>query len=122
MRLGKFGPGIYNFNKAVEQNPDSIVNLNRLAWALVTVEDASLRDANKAIEAAGRACELTGNKDAEYLDTLAVTYAAAGRFEEAKETAKKALSIAKSSGRADLAGEIQERIKLYEAGKPYRQK
>ncbi|MGD0551369.1 MAG: tetratricopeptide repeat protein [Sedimentisphaerales bacterium] len=122
MRLDKYGPGIYNFNKAIEQKPDSIVNLNRLAWALATVEDTSLRDANKAIEAAGRACELTGNNDAEYLDTLAVTYAAAGRFEEAKATAKKALSIVKSSDREDLAGEIQERIKLYEAGQPYRQK
>ena len=122
MRLGKYGPGIYNFNKAVEQKPDSIVNLNRLAWALATVEDTSLRDANKAIDAARRACELTGNNDAEYLDTLAVTYAAAGRFEEAKATANKALSIAKSSGREDLASEIQERIKLYETEQPYRQK
>jgi tetratricopeptide (TPR) repeat protein len=122
MRLGKYGPGIYNFNKAVEQKPDSIVNLNRLAWALATVEDTSLRDANKAIEAAGRACELTGNNNAEYLDALAVTYAAAGRFEEAKATASKALSIAKEMGREDLAGEIEKRIKLYEAGQPYRQK
>lgn len=122
MRLGRYGPGIYNFNKAVEQKPDSIVNLNRLAWALATVEDTSLRNANKAIEAAGRACELTGNKEAEYLDTLAMTYAAAGRFEEAKTTAEKALNIAKSSGREDLAGEIEKRIKLYEARQPYRQK
>ena len=122
MRLGKYGPGIYNFNKAVEQKPDSIENLNRLAWALATVEDISLSDANKAIEAAGRACELTGNKNAEYLDTLAVTYAAAGRFEEAKVTAKKALSIAKETSREELADEIQKRIKLYETGQPYRQK
>ncbi len=122
MRLGKYGPGIYNFNKAVEQKPDSIINLNRLAWALATVENTSLRNANKAIEAAGRVCELTGNNNAEYLDTLAVTYAAAGRFEEAKATAGKALSIAKTNKQEALAGEIQERIKLYEAGQPYRQK
>jgi protein O-mannosyl-transferase len=122
MRMGKYGPGIYNFNKAVEQKPDSIVNLNRLAWAMATVEDTSLRDANKAIEAAGRACELTGDKDAEYLDTLAVTYAAADRFEEAKATAEKALSIAKANRQEDLAGAIEKRIKLYETGQPYRQK
>jgi tetratricopeptide (TPR) repeat protein len=122
MRLGKYGPGIYNFNKAVEQKPDSIVNLNRLAWALATVEDTSLRDANKAIDAARRACELTGNNDAEYLDTLAVAYAAGGRFEEAKATANKALSAARATGREDLAGEIEKRIKIYEAGQPYRQK
>jgi tetratricopeptide (TPR) repeat protein len=122
MRLGKYGPGIYNFNKAVEQKPDSIVNLNRQAWALATVEDTSLRDANKAIEAAGRACELTGNNNAEYLDTLAVTYAAAGRFEDAKTTAEKALHIAKETDRENLAVEIQNRIKLYQANQQYRQK
>ncbi len=122
MRLGKYGPGIYNFNKAVENKPDSIVNLNCLAWALATVEDTSLRDVNRAIEAAGRVCELTDNNNAEYLDTLAITYAAAGRFEEAKATAGKALIIAKANKQEALAGEIKERIKLYEGGQPYRRK
>jgi hypothetical protein len=46
----------------------------------------------------------------------------AGKFGDAKTTAEKALSAARVAGREDLAGEIQERIKLYEAGKPYRQK
>ena len=55
------------------------------------------------------------------LDTLAVAYAAADRFDEAKATAEKALNIAKSSGKEDLAGKIQKRIKLYEAGQPYRE-
>ena len=56
------------------------------------------------------------------LDTLAVSYAAAGRFEEAIATAEKALNIAKETDRESLVVGIQERIKFYEAGQPYRQK
>ncbi len=55
------------------------------------------------------------------LDTLGAAYASAGKFAEAKATAEKALNIAKSSGKEDLAGKIQKRIKLYEAGQPYRE-
>ncbi len=84
--------------------------------------EVSIENANKAIEFAQHACELTGYNEAEFLDTLAAAYAAAGRFEEAKATAEKALRSQRSSGREDLAGEIEKRIKLYEAGQPYRQK
>jgi Flp pilus assembly protein TadD len=121
-RLGRNDMAIRNYTKALELKPDTINALNNLALTLVTAEDTSLRDANKAIDYARRACELTGNKDAVYLDTLAVTYAAAGRFDEAKTTAQKALKIAKETGRDKLVVAIQERIKFYEAGQPYQQK
>ena len=120
--LGKYESAIQNWTRALELKPDSADALNNIAWLLATFGEVSTENANKAIELAQHACELTGYNDPEFLDTLAVTYAAAGRFEEAKATANKALSIAKSSGREDLAGEIQERIRLYEAGQPYRQK
>ena len=76
----------------------------------------------KAVELAQHTCELTGYKDPSLLDTLAVAYAAAGRFDEAKATAEKALNIAKETGRENLAVAIQERIKLYQANQQYRQK
>jgi protein O-mannosyl-transferase len=122
IQMDNYESAIENLTKAIELKPNNIGALNNLAWALVTVNDISKRDANRAIEYARRACELTGDKEAGLLDTLAVAYAAGGRFEEAKATAEKALSIAKSSGRKDLASEIEKRIKLYEAGQPYRQK
>jgi tetratricopeptide (TPR) repeat protein len=122
IKMDNYEPAIENLTKAIELKPNNIGALNNLAWALATVENTSLRDANRAIEYARHACELTGNKEAGLLDTLAVAYAAGGRFEEAKATAEKALSIAKEMGREELAGKIENRIKLYEAGKPYRQK
>ena len=122
MQVGKYDLAIENLSKAIELRPDNAEILNNLAWSYATVNDTSMQDANKAIELAQHACKLTGYNDPGFLDTLAVAYAAGGRFEEAKATAEKALSIATASGQEKLAGEIQERIKLYEAGQPYRQK
>ncbi len=120
-RLGRTDMATKNFTKALELKPDSINSLNNLAVALATADDASLRDANKAIYYARRACELTDSKDAVYLDTLAMTYNSAGKFEEANAAAKKALSIAKTRGQEKLAAEIEKRLKSYEA-QSYREK
>jgi spermidine synthase len=121
-QLGKYELASRNWNKAADLKPDNISVLNSMAWLLATVDNPSIQDANKAVELAQHACELTGYKDPSLLDTLAVAYAAAGRFDEAKATAEKALNIAKEAGRENLAGNIEKRIKLYEAGQPYRQK
>jgi protein O-mannosyl-transferase len=121
-QLGKYDIAIENWTKAAELKPDDAELLNNLAWLLATVDKTTTEDAAKAIKLAQRACELTGYNDAAYLDTLGATYAAAGKFEEAKTLAGKALSIAIASEQEKVAGEIKKRIKLYEAGQPYREK
>jgi len=122
VQSGKYEPAIQNWTRALELKPDSVDALNNIAWLLATFGEVSTENANKAIELAQHACELTGYNDPEFLDTLAAAYASAGKFGDAKATAEKALIAARAAGREDLAGEIQERIKLYEAGQPYRQK
>jgi protein O-mannosyl-transferase len=121
-QLGRYESAIQNWTRALELKPDNAEVLNNLGWLLATFGEVSIENANKAIELSQRACELTGYNDAEFLDTLAAAYASASKFGDAKATAEKALSIAKSSGREDLASEIEKRIKLYEAGQPYREK
>jgi len=121
-QLGKYEMAIQNWSRAVELKPDSANVLNNLAWLLATVDDVSVQDANKAIELAQRACELTDYKDAAILDTLAVAYAAAGRFNDAVRTAEKAINATKAHGQENLASEIQKRIELYKAGHAYIQK
>ena len=56
------------------------------------------------------------------LDTLAVTYAEAGKFDDAKATAEKALNFARMAGQAALAREIDSRLQLYKKGLPYQGK
>jgi tetratricopeptide (TPR) repeat protein len=122
IQAGKYDLAIQNLTKAIELKPDNIDVLNKLAWVFAAVDNTSIHNAQKAVEFAQQGCELTGYKDPMLLDTLAVAYAAAGRFDEAKATAEKALSIAKETGRENLAVEIQNRIKLYQANQRYRQK
>jgi len=118
-QLGNYELAIQNWNRALELKPDSAEVLNNLAWLYATVGDSSVQDANKAIELAERACELTGHKKAEFLDTLAAAYAAGGRFDEAKATAEKALDAAKAAKQEDLAGRIENRLQLYQEGRRY---
>jgi tetratricopeptide (TPR) repeat protein len=121
-KQSKYGPAIENWTWAAELKPNNVVVLNNLAWLLATAEDASVEDANKAIGLAQRACELTGHKDPDSLDTLAAAYAAAGRFDDAVTTARQAADFARAGGRENLSDEIQQRMKLYQAGRRYRQK
>ncbi len=55
------------------------------------------------------------------LDVLAAAYAANGRFADAVTVASRAREIALAQGRDQQAAEIGGRIRLYQAGKPYRQ-
>ena len=121
-QLGKYELAIPNLTKAVELRPNDTDVLNNLAWVLATANDVPLQNATKATEYAARACKLTGYNRPELLDTLAVAYASAGKFEEAKAIAGKALSIARAADQKNLAAEIERQIKLYEAGQPYQQK
>ena len=65
---------------------------------------------------------MTDYNDPELLDTLAAAYASAGDFSKAIETAEKAIKLAEAAGRKDYSREIQARLQLYKAGKPYREK
>jgi protein O-mannosyl-transferase len=119
-QLGQYDAAIQNWAKALELQPNSVDVLNNLGWLYATYGDITAEKANQAINYASRACELTEYKNAEYLDALGAALAAAGKFEEAKAAAQKALDIAKAGGQA--TDEIEKRIKLYEAGQPYHQK
>jgi tetratricopeptide (TPR) repeat protein len=109
------------WNMALELEPNNILISNSAAWLLATTDDTSIEDANRAIVLSERACELTGYKDPSILDTLAAAYAASGKFEDAISTANKAVDSAKATGHKDLANDIQERIKLYQARQRYHQ-
>jgi tetratricopeptide (TPR) repeat protein len=122
IQLGKYEAALQNLSRAIELKPDYIEALNDMAWVLATVDDVSVQDANRAISYAERACELTGYKEANLLDTLAAAYAASGRFNDAITTAGQAVEAAKTNGKEDLANEIQNSIKLYQTGQRKRQK
>jgi tetratricopeptide (TPR) repeat protein len=88
-----------------------------LAWLLAAGSDR-VRDGKQAVEHATRACELSEWKIPGYVDTLAAAHAEAGDFDRAVAFQKKALAFPdlNEAGRK----EWQERLRLYEQMKPYR--
>ena len=79
---------------ALSLDPSRVSVLNNLAFALAGRADPSRDDIRRAVELAERAAELTSRSDPRILMTLAVTYRAAGRAEEAEETLRSARRIA----------------------------
>jgi protein O-mannosyl-transferase len=121
-QLGRYEPAIQNWTKVAELEPNNAEVLNNLAWLLATTGDVSSQDADRAVKSAKRACESTGYKDPEFVDTLAAAYASAGRFSEAIETAEKAIKLAEAAGQKELAETIQNRLEQYKASRPYHER
>src|SRR5207249_3656035 len=113
--------GIREYREAVRSKPDWVEALNNLAWLLATHTAPTFRNGEEAIRLAQHAVERTGHKDAETLDTLAASYAEAGRFAEAAKAARQGLALAQAAGQKDLAAQIQARLQLYQSGKAYRE-
>jgi tetratricopeptide (TPR) repeat protein len=118
--VGRAGEAVEHYHQVLRLLPDSKAAHNSLAWLLATREPANGGDPARAVPLAERACELSGQENAQCLDTLAAAYAAAGRFADAVMTAERAVQLAASSGQTTLAKNIQSRLEWYRAGRPYR--
>ena len=118
---GKLDQALVHWEDALRLKADWVNVLNNLAWLKAAYEQEPFYKPNEAVQLAEQAAELTEYKKPDLLDTLSVAYAAAGRFDEAIETAEKAIELANSSEQNDLAEEITKHLELYKAGKPYRQ-
>jgi Tfp pilus assembly protein PilF len=106
-----------HLEQAIELNPKDVGAVNSLAWLLSTCPMEGIRDGAKAVELAEQLCSTTGRKVGPFMDTLGAAYAEAGRFAEAVDAATAALDLAEQG---PTAQEIQRRLELYQAGKPFR--
>ncbi|MGB9624875.1 MAG: tetratricopeptide repeat protein, partial [Phycisphaerae bacterium] len=118
LALGRTEQAIRQYRAVLAVRPDSPGVCNNLAWVLATRGRPS--DAAEAVQLAQRACQATGWRDATALDTLAAAYAAQGRFAEAVETVRRGIDRAVSGGRQDLVADMNDRLRLYRTGRPYR--
>lgn len=109
------------FAMAYERNPDSPNLLARWAWQLATAPEASYRDGKAALEFAARANERSGSKVAEHLEALAAAWAENGRFDQAVEFQRQAITAARLPYQVKKAPAMEERLALYLAQKPYRE-
>ena len=109
----EFKMAVRNCDKTPQPDPREA-----MALLLATCPTEGLRDGEKAVEYATKACELTKGRDWICLDTLAAAYAEADDFDSAVKWANKALESAPAGNQ----GPIRERIALYQDKKPYRLK
>jgi len=109
-----------HYREALRLKPENLEALNNLAWFLATHPQAEFRNGAQAVELAERACRLTSFKVPSVIGTLAAAYAEAGRFDEAAKSALQASTLAAMLGEASLAATNQTLLKLYQAGKAYR--
>jgi tetratricopeptide (TPR) repeat protein len=117
---GQAEEAVVHYREAVRLSPNTALYLNDLAWLRATNPKAELRDGAEAVRLAELACELSGGKEARFWGTLDAAYAEAGRFADAQATAAKTRELALASREPELAGQAEQRMALYRAGKPYR--
>ncbi|MGA2788804.1 MAG: tetratricopeptide repeat protein [Verrucomicrobiota bacterium] len=114
--LGRHREAASHYETAIQLNPDSTEALNALAWLLATTPDSQLRNGTRAVVLAGQACRLTDFKQPLLVSTLAAAYAEAGRFDDAVQTAGKAIALATAANQPNLASRNQELLEFYRAG------
>jgi tetratricopeptide (TPR) repeat protein len=118
-RSGHAAAAIDHYRAALARDPSLVVAANNLGWILATHPDPSLRAPDEAIRVVSAAAARQRAPDPALLDTLAASYAGAGRYPEALEAARHALQLSVARGDDALAVEIRRRLALYAAGRAY---
>jgi tetratricopeptide (TPR) repeat protein len=112
MKSGEYQGALSDYQKALEFNPKDASLHNNLAWLYATAKDEKVRDKIKALEHAVKAAEMSNEKNAEILDTLARVYFINGKIRDAVETEKKALKLEPNNEK------FKENLREYEKATP----
>jgi tetratricopeptide (TPR) repeat protein len=98
---GQIDEALVDYRRALELAPDTPAALLDLAFILATSSRSDVRAPGEAVRLAERLTVLTRRQNAAVLDTLATTYASAGRGADAVRAAEEALGLAESSSPRD---------------------
>jgi len=118
LSIGQHAEAIEDYNVALKVQPEDGGLLNNLAWVLATSPDDEIRDGQRALELATKACELTDYKEAHILSTLASAYAELGDFETAIKWSEKSVEL----GEGEMKDQLSKELESYQEKKPWREK
>jgi Flp pilus assembly protein TadD len=113
---GNLGDALKYYHTTVHLDPAHHQAYNNLAWIYATAPHQQIRNGKEAVANAIAACELTGFKRFETVDSLAAAYAEQGDFVKALEYQQRALELAPPSAQPDLQGRLQH----YRESRAYR--
>ncbi|SMP42086.1 Tfp pilus assembly protein PilF [Neorhodopirellula lusitana] len=93
-QLGKAASALKDYDQAIKLAPNYALAHQNRAWLLGTSEDESLRDAEEAVKAAEKACEINAYGNIGDLSALAAALAAQGKFKDAVGWQEKVVEVA----------------------------
>ena len=99
-------------------HPDRLEFPRALARLLAAAPDDRVRDGRRAMEIMQKLSQ--GPRSLEFSETMAMTLAELGQYEEAAAWQREAMAAAARAGRGDLTERMADNLKLYEARKPCR--
>ncbi len=114
---GDLKKAIADLEQAIELRPNTFEAINDLAWILATTKADDVRNAERSLQLARQACEISEYKQWNTLDTLAAANAENNNFDEAKQWLGTALEQAPEAEKPRL----QQHLELVLAGKPIRE-
>jgi tetratricopeptide (TPR) repeat protein len=118
VRLGRYREARDRFDTDARAFPDQLGFAHALARLLAAAPDDSVRDGARArtlMTALLKHQETPG-----LAETMAMTQAELGRFDEAVRWQRRAADLARQAGRPDMASRLSETIRQYESGRPSR--
>ena len=118
-QLGRIREAIESNREALRLDPGQPEAANNLAWLLATRAESTQQERAESIQLAERVTGSGSSEEPALLDTLAVAYAAGGRFEQAAATSARAAALADARGELELARGIRERGELYRTRQAY---
>lgn len=118
---GSSAAAVAEYQNAFRLDPNDTETLLQLACVLAADHDPAVRNGQQALAVALRADALTGGGEPIVLDTLAMVYAECARFADAREAEQKAVERANVTGQTNCIESMQERLRLYQSERPYRE-
>lgn len=107
-----------HYRRALRNDPDCLPALSGLAQICAVSTDPALRNPARAVELAGRACELTSGTNLAYLKVLETALAQAGELETATTIAARSRDIALANRDEEAARQAEARIARYQSRPP----
>lgn len=115
--LGHYDKLAADYSEYLQSHPDDAAAHDRLARLLATCPRAEIRNGQRAVELAQRACQLSQNRRPAFLDTLAAAYAELNQFDDALTWQRRALVTSATRDKDDF----QARMDLYVHRQPLRE-